>query len=377
MKKHILMIRPGASGDALLTCPFIQALRAQYTDPHIAFVSNANVLPLALEFGLAEEISDYGANQWSELFSTAGIQTPALLDLLECTDLAICWLRDPDGLVEQNLCRAEVKRVIVAPGRPPADKRMHIVEYLAETLGLQNEVQLTAPNNAPCFSISLPGEESLSYHRYIAIHPGSGGAHKCWPAQHFAAVIEQLWQRNYPVLLLSGPADQQRVDEILGFLSDSSHSRQGDRKGTLNHLPDSSHPHQGDRKGTPLQNHGVDHFGVSVLGKGAALPTPSRSPRLVLLQNAPLVQVAQHLHQCRCYLGNDSGITHLAAMLGIPTIALFGPSDPLIWRPLGRSVKIIQETPLERLNIDVVVDAIGVTLAVAPRRRGMLLPHIA
>src|SRR5205085_12198187 len=102
------------------------------------FVSNASVLPLAQAFGLAEEVSDYGHSSWSELFSTEGIRTAAMQDMLQQTDLAICWLRDPDGVVEQNLLKAGVQYVIVAPGRPPEGERIHVVDYLAATIGLQN-----------------------------------------------------------------------------------------------------------------------------------------------------------------------------------------------------------------------------------------------
>jgi ADP-heptose:LPS heptosyltransferase len=42
------------------------------------------------------------------------------------------------------------------------------------------------------------------------------------------------------------------------------------------------------------------------------------------------------------FLGNDSGLTHLAAYLGMETHAIFGPSDPERWRPLGQRVKIIR-----------------------------------
>ena len=77
-----------------------------------------------------------------------------------------------------------------------------------------------------------------------------------------------------------------------------------------------------------------------------------------VLIDAPLVVVAEHLQRCSCYLGNDSGITHLAAMLGIPTIALFGPSDPAIWRPVGPDVEVIQERMLEQLPVNMVIESI-------------------
>ncbi len=79
-----------------------------------------------------------------------------------------------------------------------------------------------------------------------------------------------------------------------------------------------------------------------------------------MLTNAPLLEVARQLQQCRCYLGNDSGITHLAAMLGVPTVAIFGPSDPAVWRPVGPSVEVIQERALEDVSVDVVMEAVNV-----------------
>ena len=294
---RILIIRPGAIGDALLAFHILKMLKQQ--DVHITFVSNASVLPLAQAFDLADEVSDYGQSAWSELFSTEGVRTPARRDMLRRIDLAICWLRDHDGVVERNLLEAGVQRGIVAPGRPPEGERMHIVDYLAKTIGLQNVgAQLIAPGG---MHTTIPGSKNG-----IAIHPGSGSVGKCWPAGNFAAVIEHLIQRNIPVLLLAGPADEERVQNMLGHLA------------------------------------------------------PQRaSGMLKVLENAPLLDVAEHLQGCKGYLGNDSGITHLAAMLGVRTLALFGPSDPLIWRPLGPFVRAIQERPIEGLRVDVVIDAMN------------------
>ncbi|MDQ6644186.1 MAG: hypothetical protein M3Y76_07035, partial [Chloroflexota bacterium] len=126
---HILIIRPGAIGDTLLTFPIIQAIRSTYNNPRITLVSNPSVLPLALAAGLVDETADYGQLQWSSLFSSTGIQTPAILEQLQHTDLAICWLRDPAGIVEHNLLLAGVQRVIIAPGRPPDGQHRHVVAY--------------------------------------------------------------------------------------------------------------------------------------------------------------------------------------------------------------------------------------------------------
>ena len=136
--KSILVLRPGAIGDALLAFPVLKALREQYDGTHITLVSNAQVLPLAQAFGVAEQTFDFQDIQWSELFSSNGIRTSSMRDLLAQTDLAICWMRDPDGIIEHNLKTSGVKHRIIAPGRPSAGAGVHIVDYLARTIGLPN-----------------------------------------------------------------------------------------------------------------------------------------------------------------------------------------------------------------------------------------------
>ena len=75
----------------------------------------------------------------------------------------------------------------------------------------------------------------------------------------------------------------------------------------------------------------------------------TKRPRL---ERLTLQSVAEELRRCRAFIGNDSGITHLAAYLGCPTIALFGPTDPRIWGPIGRRVTILRGIPLSTISVD-------------------------
>jgi len=309
---HILIIRPGAIGDTLLTFPVIQALKAQYHNSRVTFVGNRAVLPLILAYAIADEVFDYQDVHWARLFLNT--KDDVVQDeVLQRSELAICWLRDPEGVVERNLLAAGVKRVVVAPGRPTDGNRIHIVTYLAQTIGLlwndntwrdhlplqQRQIIEQLPE---CTSTSLLSKQP----NRIALHPGSGGAHKCWPVKHFAAVIQALWQHNVAVLLLAGPVEQERLTELLGLL-----------------------------------------------------PTPPDPTLLRTLVDAPLLDVAYQLQHCHRYLGNDSGLTHLSAMLGIPTIALFGPSDPLIWQPIGPSVTVLYEPILDNLRVETVLSVLN------------------
>src|SRR5579859_5503116 len=294
---HLLVIRPGAIGDALLALPVIQALRLQRGYVQVRLVTNTAILPLARASRLVDKTFDYGDPRWSELFSTSGIDGMGdMLELINNVDTAICWLRDPDGLVERNLRVQGIPQVIVAPGRPTENERVHIVEYLARTVGID-------PPGPFVFGFSR--KKATTPNAPIAIHPGSGGVRKCWPVASFAALIRALWQHETPVLLLAGPADHERLATLMSLIAQ-----------------------------------------------------PPRPTLLKLLVDLPLLELTQHLQLCRGYLGNDSGITHLASMLGIPTVALFGPSDPLVWRPCGPRVQLIHQPDLEHLPVDEVMGAV-------------------
>src|SRR5205085_4463910 len=134
---NILVIRPGAIGDALVTFPVLQALRTRYSSPYITFVSNASVLPLAKASGVVDEVSDYEDMLWSELFSARGIHTPMLKSRLQRVDMAICWLHDVEGMVEHNLRAVGIGQIVIAPGRPLEGERVHVVDYLAKTVGVE------------------------------------------------------------------------------------------------------------------------------------------------------------------------------------------------------------------------------------------------
>jgi heptosyltransferase III len=70
-----------------------------------------------------------------------------------------------------------------------------------------------------------------------------------------------------------------------------------------------------------------------------------------------LGELAGWIAGARLYIGNDSGIAHLAAAAGVPVLVLFGPSAAEIWAPRGRDVTILAAQPLERLSVETVLRA--------------------
>lgn len=135
----------------------------------------------------------------------------------------------------------------------------------------------------------------------VLIHPGSGGKAKCWPLDRFIALAETL--RGVGVTWMLGPAElhQARV------------------------LQDRDEP---------------------------------------LLVEEDLSQAGQQMAGFDLYVGNDSGMTHLAAALGLPVVAVFGTTDPHIWRPLGDHVTVVApadlDDPIESVTLDQVRTAIAI-----------------
>ena len=71
-----------------------------------------------------------------------------------------------------------------------------------------------------------------------------------------------------------------------------------------------------------------------------------------------LAELARTLQRAGLCIGNDSGIAHLAAAVGTPVVALFGPTAPEIWAPRGAPVLILRRQPLEALSVEEVAAAV-------------------
>ena len=71
-----------------------------------------------------------------------------------------------------------------------------------------------------------------------------------------------------------------------------------------------------------------------------------------------LYDLACWLARARVYIGNDSGITHLAAAVGTPVVAIFGSTDPAVWAPQGERVRVLRGASLDAVSVDAVLEEI-------------------
>lgn len=305
----LLVLRPGAIGDTLLTMPALAALRARFSEAPIHLVGNVAAGELVVRAGLADRLTAFDASEVTALFMPSG-PTEGLGPIRA----GVAWCADPDGVLRASFARLGAREVVVAPSRPP-DAWRHVADYLVDTLAPLGVAPVGEPEvrldlEMPPMAASLAAERlrhlGLVDHRWIAVHLGSGSPAKNWPATALAALLARVPAAlgMTPVVVV-GPADRDTLAALL-----------------------------------------------------AAVPAPP-----ALLRDLPLLPLAAALGGAAAYVGNDSGPTHLAALLGLPTLALFGPSEPALWAPRGRRVRVLRHEPLADLAPEAVLAALRDLLA--------------
>jgi ADP-heptose:LPS heptosyltransferase len=308
-------MRPGALGDALLALPALAAVRAAWAKAHLTFIARSDVLPLITTRHLADTVYSYDLTSWASLWGDVGRADALLTETFAGADALVAWVGDADGTLKRNVAVLRVERIVIAPGRPPEESTEHAAVYLLRTLGPLGLTRTPAtPSEIAAHTSPLRpsraatgaaarhwGELGLPQSRVVALHPGSGGASKCWPPSQFAALAALLQALGFFLLVIHGPADAPAVLALLDTLR------------------------------------------------------PALAPPV--LRDAPIEVLAAVLARCAAYVGNDSGVTHLAAQTGIPTLALFGPSDPARWSPVGRRVRVVRAddarlVPMSALTVE-------------------------
>lgn len=324
---QIVVIRPGALGDTLLTLPALALLHRRWPDSRLMFVGRRDALPLVAASGLVDATSPYDLPGWSALFGDDTSHAGRAAEMLHGCDVAVAWLTDPEGVVVRNLRARGISQVVVAPGRPAPTRDEHAAIYLARTLvpfGIAPRRNLDALRQlVPLRSFGtaerLAGADvarvasGAARRPVVALHPGSGGAAKRWPPERFAAIAARLAAAGYQPLLIQGPQDEPVVKQTLDALD------------------------------------ALDAFGA--LGAfGAFAPNAVRP---AVAAGLSPVRLAALLTGCAGFLGNDSGVSHLAGLLALPTLALFGPTDPAVWSPLGPHVRTLRDASATMAGLDV------------------------
>lgn len=300
----ILVIRGGAIGDFIVTLPVFAALRKQFPDTRIEVMGYPQIAVLANIGALVDAVIPIESRPLAGFFARNGKLDEAVGDQLSEYDVIFSYLFDPDEIFRTNVGRVSPAQIIQGPHRPYETSPMSAA---AQFLVPLERLAIFDADPVPRLPIQPPPPRQP---RLLALHPGSGSATKNWPLRHWESLIQNLVEHtDISFLLVGGEAEGDRIDAL------------------TRHIPPA---------------------------------------RLRVERNRPLDQLAPLLAGSGAFIGHDSGITHLAAAVGTPTLALWGPSVEHIWRPGGDHVQVLKSPGgLGALDWEPVRDAVLGLIAAA------------
>ena len=180
--------------------------------------------------------------------------------------------------LEQKL-KNLIPDVVRIPPRPEATKQIHTAVFLYQSLMEKGLLSKNHFSSAGIFE-GLPVKLKPAKKTRVLIHPGAGSPRKCWPCHNFLKVFNELEKQGIKADILLGPAEK----HLENFFKEAGCS---------------------------------------------------------LILDTGIQSLFNLLLHCRGFIGNDSGVAHLAAIIGIPVTAVFGPSDSLRWHPPGPEVTVV------------------------------------
>ena len=295
---RVLVIFPGALGDLMCLMPAVGAITRRHPGASIELMARFELARLVAGRSVVARAHSIDAREVGELFADDTSLNPGARRFFGEFDRIYSFLASDDARFRARLAAATDGDVSFHPFRPDGDGHVSAgyLRAIGEDASPMNARLEPTPEDLAAASRVL-AESKCDDSNLIVIFPGSGSPAKNWPADKFAALASMLMHRASVAVIL-GPAEAS-IEPIF---------RQA---------------------------------GVTIL-KDLDLPTV-----------AAIAQIAS------AFVGNDSGVSHLAAAVGASGVVLFGPTDPARWRPLGSgTINILRREPLDSIDVREVADAL-------------------
>ena len=295
--RSMLIIHQGAIGDFILALPALKTLRKAFPQAKAVVMGYPRILELVERRYYADEILAVDQRGFASFFVRGGDLDPVLSQFFATFDLLVVFGKDEEGPVVGNLKRVSQGEVIHVKSFLPWGERTHLADHLVRELaryGLPRaeKVPELYPKKSDqewgirfCKRKGLTEEEKS---KAVVVHPGSGSKKKVWPLERFVELTRYIEKKSRArILIILGPAEGPEVQSA---------------------------------------------FEQIAWEKGPEAP--------LLVKGLSLLGLASVIQGCRLFIGNDSGISHLAAALKVPTLAIFGATDHKVWAPRGERVVV-------------------------------------
>jgi heptosyltransferase-1 len=296
---RILLTRLSALGDIVHTWPVVAALRGAAEPPRVAWVVEAPLAPLVERHPAVDSVITVATAHWRRAPFSAATRAEIAEARRRARSFGADTALDPQGLCKSavwgGLSGARRRIGLAVPWRrerlagllytetiqPLADKP-HVVDV---NLSLLRAVGVPPPWGSEPDGRFLLGANGGPHAPAgaVALLPGAGRRDKSWPVERFVRLARRCADRGTPVTVVWGPGER-RLAELI----------------------------------------------AAEAGAGVVVAPPTT-----------IAELAGYLASCVAAVGGDTGPIHLAASLGIPTIALFVATDPARNGPRGRRVRIV------------------------------------
>jgi len=299
-----VIITPGAVGDCLLMLPLAKFMKDSCRLGGIEFIGHTEYIDFYPGRTCVDGIRSIDSIDFHRLF--AGVKDftvedgDALITAFGRYEWITSFLGAGDSNFEHNLIYTvnchRAAEVTTLPLEAKGRFGGHISEFYIGRFNAANALWVAPPKFDVKAGLVQPTQRDIHAGKMLlcsqgidpagqvaVIHPGSGGRKKCWHLDNFCKLAEALAAKDMQVLFLLGPVEFERFD-------DKAAKR-------------------------------IEGVGKYMSGQG-------------------LLEVIQILACADLYIGNDSGITHLGAAVGAPTLAVFGPTDAQLYRPIGPQVTL-------------------------------------
>jgi len=293
VRRTIVSIHPGGLGDVLLAVPAIVRLRTRFLNHQLVLCAEDQIARLLLSCRIIDAWTSVQGQICADLFAGDHSAAGQVQAWLENCDLAIAWTQDLDGKLNETLKSAGVREVIVRSPFSTAIRATHQRDRFLEAIDeapSEDEGDVLLTVTEPLLHLGRTCLEAAGLaigQSLVVIHPGSGSAHKCVAPETLATVVIALQISGATPVVLEGPADREPVERLLQ----------------------------------------------------SCVNPP------IVLKGLDLLTVAGVIAQARLFVGQDSGVTHMAGLMGVRTVALFGPTDPARWAPRGAHLSVVQGAP--------------------------------
>jgi len=300
-----LILQPGAIGDCILTLPLAQFMKNTLGLDAVDVFGHTDYLGIFPGRTCIDRVRSIDSIGLHKLFARTSDFALADRDPLIKIFSDYCWivtfLGGSNTDFERNLiftvnCSRSAE-VITLPVKPSKRCGAHLTDFYIKRFVRESGMSLKAEKGGHCELLIRANQSDVTVGRELmeesgvpadanlaVLHPGSSGAGKCWHLNNFLNIGSKLASKDVQVLFLLGPAELDRF------------SRKTIRD-------------------------------ISRVGK--CLVNPSLSRVVGLLACADV------------FLGNDTGVTHLAAAMGVKTLAVFGPTNPKVYKPVGPHVRVL------------------------------------